>query len=456
MRVIRITLAGLGLAVVATGVTGSVLGVTRSSAFAKGERALEARWQQVTHEGVAPAQLNSLRGRLEASPFHGAGWLSPVWWTQTGQALIDSLSQGTDSVWSSDLSNARGLAEQAVQGWAQLQAQLGPFLPSDAAAAARQWPTQIAAATTPAQLTAYASSWSAALTSARRVAQRAQLDAQVARFGGVQGLLQQAQRAEQTARSLNLDDENVGALSAAVRTQVAADQDASASLSQLVNALAAFRQLLALNNNVAGTLRPILLSVDQAAAEGTPDGAAFVKQYSALQAALTAARQASQLTTVAQQLAALQASVAAELSNDKCGHRVPVGKVITVNLTLQEAIFYQDGCVMQATPVTTGRALLRTPTGTFHIFNKQSPFQFISPWPITSPFYYYPSWVKWVMEFAGGGYFLHDAPWEPSWQYGPGSEDSSGASHGCIHIPTPVMQWAYQWTPPGTPVLISY
>jgi lipoprotein-anchoring transpeptidase ErfK/SrfK len=64
--------------------------------------------------------------------------------------------------------------------------------------------------------------------------------------------------------------------------------------------------------------------------------------------------------------------------------------------------------------------------------------------------------VSWVMEFASGGYCLHDAPWEPNGQYGPGSEDSSGASHGCIHIPTPVMKWAYQWTPNGAPVLISY
>jgi lipoprotein-anchoring transpeptidase ErfK/SrfK len=60
------------------------------------------------------------------------------------------------------------------------------------------------------------------------------------------------------------------------------------------------------------------------------------------------------------------------------------------------------------------------------------------------------------MEFDTGGYFIHDAYWESTSQYGPGSEDGPAASHHCIHIPTPVMRWAYQWTPMGTSVDITY
>ena len=41
-------------------------------------------------------------------------------------------------------------------------------------------------------------------------------------------------------------------------------------------------------------------------------------------------------------------------------------------------------------------------------------------------------------------------------KYGPGSENGGASSHGCVHIPTPVMQWAFDWTPLGTPVIISY
>ena len=39
------------------------------------------------------------------------------------------------------------------------------------------------------------------------------------------------------------------------------------------------------------------------------------------------------------------------------------------------------------------------------------------------------------MEFRGGGFFIHDAPWEPTTAFGPGSENGVDASHGCVHMP---------------------
>ncbi len=455
MRALRIGIAGLGVALVAAGVAVAVLGANRSSAFSKEASALETRWQMETREGVASSEFAGLRQQLTDSEFHSARWWSPLWWTQTGHGLIQDLSRSTDSVWARAITDARQQAQQPITRWQQLQAQLGPYLPKDAADAAKAWPSELSGATTPAVMSRYAVTWSATVSVARQKGLSAQLDAQVAQLGGVKGVLKQADAAVQTARHINLDDIHIGSLAATLRSQIAAEQDATGTLSTLVDALAAFHQLLSLNNNVAGTLRPVQLAVIQAAAERTPNAQSFLAQYDRLDAALLAARVSTELSSVAQQLATLQSSVTAELSNSQCGHAVPSGKTITISLSLQEAIFYQDGCVVQAAPVTTGRAQLRTPTGTFHIFFKQSPFQFISPWPKDSPFYYYPSWVSWVMEFAGGGYFLHDAPWEPSGQYGPGGQDSSGASHGCIHIPTGVMRWLYQWAPMGTPVIIT-
>jgi lipoprotein-anchoring transpeptidase ErfK/SrfK len=151
----------------------------------------------------------------------------------------------------------------------------------------------------------------------------------------------------------------------------------------------------------------------------------------------------------------LQTTVTSALNADRCGHDVPSGKAITLNLTLQEAIFYDNGCVVRAAPITTGRPYLRTPTGHFHVFFKTSPFTMVSPWPKGSPFWYPTGTVNWVMEFDVGGYFLHDASWEPASAFGPGSENTSIASHGCVHLPTPVMRWAYTWTPIGTPVIIT-
>jgi lipoprotein-anchoring transpeptidase ErfK/SrfK len=58
------------------------------------------------------------------------------------------------------------------------------------------------------------------------------------------------------------------------------------------------------------------------------------------------------------------------------------------------------------------------------------------------------------MEFLGGGFFIHDAPWEPASDFGPGSENGVDASHGCVHMPTPTMAWLYGWSPIGTTVIL--
>ncbi len=271
--------------------------------------------------------------------------------------------------------------------------------------------------------------------------------------------MQDAQDAVSTADGDNLDTGNVPALITAVQNDVQdsaiQNADASTAIQQLVTADSQLHSLIALNDTVNGQIRPLEYSVDQAAAENTPNQAALMGQYQGIESSFTAARTTAELTAVQTAISTLQNSVTTELAADVCGHPVGSGKVLTFNLALQEGVFYQDGCVVKATPVTTGRAQLRTPTGTFSTFNKQSPFQFISPWPPSSPFYYYPSWVNYVIEFASGGYFIHDAPWEPASDFGPGGEDSAGASHGGIHVPSDVMTWLYAWTPEGVPVIIT-
>jgi lipoprotein-anchoring transpeptidase ErfK/SrfK len=130
--------------------------------------------------------------------------------------------------------------------------------------------------------------------------------------------------------------------------------------------------------------------------------------------------------------------------------------VIDFDLTTQSAVFFNDGCVAGSSLITSGRAGLRTPTGTYRIYRKVSPITLISPWPKSSPYYYSPEKADFAMEFRGGGFFIHDAPWEPASVFGPGSENGVDASHGCVHIPMPTMQWLYAWTPIGATVIIHY
>ncbi len=131
------------------------------------------------------------------------------------------------------------------------------------------------------------------------------------------------------------------------------------------------------------------------------------------------------------------------------------GKVIVIRLAAQSLTAYDNGKVVLETPVTTGRPGLTTPIGVDTIGYHESPYLFISPWPPSSPYWYEPTWVTWVMEFHAGGYFIHDAWWEPNSVYGPGSEYGPDASHGCVQTPHAAMQFLYSWTPNGTTVVVA-
>ena len=458
MRLVPIAAAtGLTIALISAGASVTALASSRHSHFTTEAQSLQREWATDLAEGVPASSITPLRAALTASADGNSSWWSPHWWGATGQPLIDQLHRQTAAAWTAAMSAGREQAQAAVDAWTTLDAQLGSFVPAAQRSDAATWAQQIATASTPAELQRLARHWLTSIgtmTSQAKTAQlNAQLNAQVAGYGGVAGLLADAQQAVSTAQGDNLDTGQVPSLIALVQNQY--QSGSGAALDQLVAADTSLHSLISLNDSVNAMFRPIELSADQAAAEGTPNASSFLSQYSGLQGTFHDATNATQITAVQTQLTTLQSTINQELAADACGHNVGSGKVITINLTLQEGVFWQDGCAVKATPVTTGRPLLRTPTGHFSIFYKTSPFKFVSPWPITSPFYYVPTWTSWVMEFAGGGYFIHDAWWEPSYEYGPGGENSAGASHGCIHIPTDVMQWLYSWTPMGTPVIIT-
>jgi lipoprotein-anchoring transpeptidase ErfK/SrfK len=132
------------------------------------------------------------------------------------------------------------------------------------------------------------------------------------------------------------------------------------------------------------------------------------------------------------------------------------GKHIVVSLSRQELYAYDGNRLVLSTPVTTGNPALPTPVGHYTIFAKFHPFEFVSPWPVGSPYYYPPSWVSYAMEFIQGGYFIHDAPWRSA--FGPGTDGPGqpgtnyGGTHGCVNTPFAAAQFLYYWAPIGTPV----
>jgi L,D-transpeptidase catalytic domain len=455
MRALPIVAAGICVAL-----TGTIGGMTalasgRQASFARHAAALEQRWTADTAAGEPPATVEPFRKQLGSAVYTKAPSWSPQWWFGTGQNLLDTLQARTASAWTATLATARGQAAGVFARWDQMAAALSPYVGAAAISAEHEWGQELTVAATPVAVERLISLWNAAISTTRNAALLSQLNAEVGAYGGVNGLLSQASVAVAKARRDNLTDGQVPALTATLRTEMSTHAEATDTVRALIAAVGALHALIGLNGHVATGLPPTLYSVDQAAAESVPNASSFLAQYNSIALAFRAARATSQLSAVAARIVALQIAVEGALSAHQCGHDVPSGKVITLNLTLQEGIFYDNGCVVRATPITTGRRYLRTPTGDFHVFFKTSPFTMVSPWPHGSPFWYPTGTVTWVMEFDFGGYFIHDASWEPASMFGPGSENTSIASHGCVHLPTPVMRWAYQWTPLGAPVIIT-
>ncbi len=137
-------------------------------------------------------------------------------------------------------------------------------------------------------------------------------------------------------------------------------------------------------------------------------------------------------------------------------------KVVVVSLEEEAMRVYQNGQLVKAFFVTTGRPIKPTPPGVWWVEGKQSPTTFKSTAPKGSPDWYPDTPINYAMQYHSGGYFLHDSWWRND--YGPGTnfphEDSSGdsfsaqGSHGCVNISTENAKWLYGFVELFTPVLI--
>ncbi|TMB87488.1 MAG: hypothetical protein E6J45_12450, partial [Chloroflexi bacterium] len=333
MRVVRIAAACLLLAALAAAAGVTAVGASHHRAFTKGAAALEQRWDVMLSQGVPEASLAPLRASLGHSDYQ-AGWWAPVWWTQTGKPALDQLQHRSDAAWTAALAAARLKAQAPQTGWEQLMITEAQYVPADAVTAQKAWAGELQKASTPAQVELLVAAWSGNVAVARHAADYNQLNAQVSSYGGLSGLLSKADAAVSTARRDNLDAGAVPTLAATLRTQLRNGADATHAVKDLLSAMQTLRTLISLNNNVAAGLRPLMLLVDQAAAEQTTNGRSFLSQFNDIKQRLHDASLSAQLSAVGQSIATLQTAVQTELTTDQCGHSVGSGKVITLNLTL--------------------------------------------------------------------------------------------------------------------------
>ena len=459
-RAVRLAALALVACLIAGALSVGWAGAQRRSNFDAQAATLQRTWAHDLAAGVPAASITPLQNRLRAQRPEDEWW-APVWWRSDGQSLLASLTDATNSAYASAIDVQQNKAQLVLTDWQAEVTEGRGFMTAAEIAAGQGWPAQLKAAATPDQLASLAAAWQSQLDTVRTevvtAQQQAEIETDVAGAGGASALIPRAATAITEAGNDDLDPGDISDLAAQLQGEESSGADTTQTAGLLYTALEQFDQLVSINDQLDGEMRPLMLLADQASAEDTPNSASLQAQYQDVDQAFLGDTTYDQMSALQVQVTGLQNALLAELAANQCGYATGSGKAITISLSLQEAVFYDNGCVVSASPVTTGRPGLRTPTGSFSVFYKTSPFTMVSPWPPGSPDWYPTTTVQWVLEFADG-YFLHDAYWENQNAFGPGSENDVAqdwASHGCIHFPTVVMQWLYTWTPLGTPVTVT-
>ncbi|MFA6963959.1 MAG: L,D-transpeptidase family protein [Patescibacteria group bacterium] len=120
------------------------------------------------------------------------------------------------------------------------------------------------------------------------------------------------------------------------------------------------------------------------------------------------------------------------------------GKYVDVNLSTQKLCQIETNTVVSCHTISSGKASMPTPEGTFHIGSKDP-----KRWSNT-----YGLWMPFWQEFKDGVYGLHELPeWPNGYKEG---QDHLGipVSHGCVRLGIGEAEQVFNWTEIGTPVYI--
>jgi len=269
---------------------------------------------------------------------------------------------------------------------------------------------------------------------------------------------QAAQLALSRADRLSTQAQQIANLQPTVAAWVAAITAQHTAFTQAVD-IAGFNAVTSATNAAANPMNALLTArttaySDMASARQSVQDAIGLKidpgtvpaQLDALQPQLDAAITTGAFQAVSDQINAMMPPLLDRIGIAELG----MGKVIVISLDRQSLSAYQDGKPVLSTLVTTGRPALPTPPGNYTVLRKNHPWQMVSDFPRSSPYWYPPSWVQYTLWFRSDGYAIHDAPWRSS--YGPGTE--AAGSHGCVNVPMPIMETLFGWADLGTRVIV--
>jgi lipoprotein-anchoring transpeptidase ErfK/SrfK len=144
-------------------------------------------------------------------------------------------------------------------------------------------------------------------------------------------------------------------------------------------------------------------------------------------------------------------------------YQLQKGQVIVVSMVEQALRLYQDGKLVRAFQITTGRYDRPSLPGLWLPLARQSPTIFRSSDPPSSSYWFPPTPINYAILYHEGGYFIHDSWWRST--YGPGTQfphgDASGdqsfagnGSHGCINVREDEAAWLYNNTSWETAIIV--
>jgi len=122
--------------------------------------------------------------------------------------------------------------------------------------------------------------------------------------------------------------------------------------------------------------------------------------------------------------------------------------IAVASTTTHYTQIYINGTLAYDWPISTGRASLPTPDGSYLTVEKNNPVRMIGGGPPGSAGYY-DELVYWAVRFTFSGDYYHSAPWSVV------DQGTTNVSHGCVNLPPEDAQIYYNMAVPGDPITIT-
>ena len=122
--------------------------------------------------------------------------------------------------------------------------------------------------------------------------------------------------------------------------------------------------------------------------------------------------------------------------------------IAVASTTTHKTQIYLNGKLLYDWPISTGRASLPTPDGTYVSVEKQNPVRMIGGGAPGSAGYY-NELVNYAVRFTFSGDYYHSAPWSVV------DQGTTNVSHGCVNLPPEDATIYYNMSIPGDPITVT-